>query len=197
LVLEPLLPAAGNLGFRTLEQARVVAEVGPVGAEAVLPGGVLLSVGYGRLYLGNGPLPLDEWPQLASAATLPLAVPGELTLAAGWRLEAMLLEDINAAEVAGNVDALQAWFDAGLAGELVVRPRRPGERFQPLGMAGATAAVKEVMINRKIPAAARPLWPIVATSRHVAWLPGDRIDERARLTPESKRAVRLRLVRPE
>jgi tRNA(Ile)-lysidine synthase len=197
LALEPLLPPAGELGFRALEQARAVAEAGPVGAESVLPSGMVLSVGYGRLYLATGPLPLDEWPQLASAAALPLAVPGALPLAAGWRLEATFLDNIGAAAVAGTADPLQAFLDARLAGALVVRPRQPSERFRPLGMAGATAAVKEVMINRKIPAAARPLWPLVATADHLAWLPGDRIDERARLTPESEGAVSLRIFRPE
>ncbi len=77
------------------------------------------------------------------------------------------------------------------AATLLVRPRHPGERLRPLGLGGAKT-LKEVMIDRKIPAAARALWPIVATAEHPLWLPGHVLDDRARVRPDSARVVRLR-----
>ena len=74
---------------------------------------------------------------------------------------------------------------------LFVRPRAPGERIRPLGLGGATK-LKEVMIDRKIPAAARALWPVVATAEYPVWLPGHVLDDRARVQPDSASVVRLR-----
>jgi tRNA(Ile)-lysidine synthase len=193
--LAELAATGEEIGFLTLEQARQVAERGQTGAESHLPAALLLTVGYGRLYLSAGPLPLDQWPQLPAAEAYPLVVPGHLPLAAGWRLEARAVTDVGPLAITANEDPLQAFLDASAA-PLTVRPRNAGERFQPLGMAGASAALKEVMINRKIPAAARPLWPIVATPDHLAWLAGHTLDERVRVMPATSQLIHLRLHPP-
>jgi hypothetical protein len=60
-------------------------------------------------------------------------------------------------------------------------------------MEGQSAAVQDVMINRKIPAVARGRWPIVATSSHPVWLVGHLLDSRAAIQMESaaKQVIRL------
>ena len=68
------------------------------------------------------------------------------------------------------------------------------ERIRPLGL-GGTATLKKVMIDRKIPAAARARWPVVATAEQPVWLAGHVLDERARVRPDSTTVVRLRLER--
>jgi tRNA(Ile)-lysidine synthase len=74
---------------------------------------------------------------------------------------------------------------------LIVRVREPGERFQPLGMNGRSAKVKEVMINRKIGARWRANWPIVAGPTHLIWLTGHALDERMKISKESTTIVQL------
>jgi hypothetical protein len=49
------------------------------------------------------------------------------------------------------------------------------------------------MINRKIPAAARGRWPIVANSDHLVWLVGHGIDERVKVREGQQLVVRLQL----
>ena len=66
--------------------------------------------------------------------------------------------------------------------------------MRPLGLGGATK-LKEVMIDRKIPAAARALWPLVATLEHPVWLPGHVLDDRARVQAGSVRVIRLYCVK--
>jgi tRNA(Ile)-lysidine synthase len=189
-------PELRDVGFRTIEQARQVAESGQTGSRATLPGEISLRVEYGRLWLQapEGRPPVD-WPQLPDGEPRLLPVPGHLDLAGGWRLSATWARDIDLDSILANPDpwlAHVAW-PAGAA--LVVRPRRPGERFQPLGLAGRSASVKEFMINRKIPAALRGHWPIVAGADHLLWLAGHALDERVRVGPASPSVVRLVLER--
>jgi tRNA(Ile)-lysidine synthase len=189
-----LEPGPNELGWRALEQARRVAEAGAVGAQSGLPTGVTLTVGYQWLHVARGPLPPGDWPQLVDEQPRPLAVPGAVTLAHGWRLEVNAIEPRE--NLVESAKPFQVFLDAKVAHDLTVRPRQPGERFQPLGMRGASASVKELMINQKIPANARRLWPIVATPDHLVWIAGSHLDERARLTAATRQVVALRIVPP-
>lgn len=103
--------------------------------------------------------------------------------------------DVALAEIRDSGNPWQAYLDPVTAGELVVRSRRPGERFQPLGMNGRRARVKEVMINEKIPARLRPRWPLVANDQNLLWLVGHRLDRRARVTPTTTAVIHLRCYR--
>ncbi|MFZ0545212.1 MAG: tRNA lysidine(34) synthetase TilS [Candidatus Promineifilaceae bacterium] len=191
-----LRPTLRDVGFQTIEQARHVAEQGLVGTEAVLPGEITLSVGYTSLLVrsANAQLPPPQLPQLLSDKPQPLPIPGQLPLANGW----LLTGDWAAEDVPPQPDTQDnpwtVYLDIGETDSLVVRPRLPGERFQPLGMNGHTKSVKETMIDRKIPAQLRPRWPIVASSSHLLWIAGHLIDQRACLHPNSRHILKLSLV---
>ncbi|MBK8984856.1 MAG: tRNA lysidine(34) synthetase TilS [Chloroflexi bacterium] len=185
-------PSITDLSFATIEQARLVAEAGAVGAQSDLPDGVRLRVDYGRLLITT-PVQRQpgDWPQLPAGAVLPLPVPGILPLANGWRLETTLLDSVDAAYVQNNADPWLAFLAADTP-PLWVRGRRPGERFAPLGMNGRTTSLKKVMINRHIGAAWRNDWPLVCTAQHIVWLVGHQIDERAKITPASRGVFQIR-----
>lgn len=190
--LEQLRPSAQNVGFRTIEQARLVAESGQVGAQSTLPGDCRLVVEYEHLTLQAPTLaPQTRLPQLRSSMPLRLSLPGEVVLANGWLLAASWLTGPDLAAISANQDPWLAFIDGEFGRDLWLRPRQRGERFQPLGMAGRSAALKEVMINRKIPAALRPLWPVVASNEQLLWLAGHVVDERVRVTPQSRLVLQL------
>jgi tRNA(Ile)-lysidine synthase len=180
-----------DAGFRTVEQARAVAAAGATGAQAVLPGGLALTVGYESwLLAAPTAAPPTDLPQLPDGAPLPLAVPGVVALANGWEIAAELLaappEDVSGA------DRWTAYLDAAQVGTgFQVRQRRQGERFQPLGMDGQHARVKDVMINAQLAAALRPRWPIVANEEDLLWIAGYHTDHRARVTAATRETVRL------
>jgi tRNA(Ile)-lysidine synthase len=196
LALRQLDPGPAEVSLRAIEQARRIAEAGIVGAQSLLPGGLTLTVGYHSLWLSRGAAPAGDWPQLTDAAPCSLPVPGSLALAAGWRLVAEVLTEGSPETMLSNSNPFQVVLNAGVAQELVVRPRLPGERFQPLGMSGTTTSVKELMIDRKVPAGARQLWPLVANEAHLVWIPGHHLDERAKVTARTERVVALRLLPP-
>jgi tRNA(Ile)-lysidine synthase len=189
-----LRPELRDLGFRAVEQARLLAEAGRSGRRASLPAGIQLEVRPDVLWLWAGQAPPAVGPQLPAGESLTLPVPGQVRLESGWRLRADLLTPAPAEVTPG--DPWQAIVDAGPAEALIVRARQPGERFQPLGLGGHSALVSDVMINRKLPAGERALWPIVALPEHLVWIVGHQRDERARVRPDSARPLRLTAVAP-
>jgi tRNA(Ile)-lysidine synthase len=194
MAVAELRPNLRDVGFQAIEQARRVAEQGTVGTEATLPEQMILSVGYSYLMvrLADTPTPVSELPQLISEEPQILAIPGRLTLANGWLLNCEWLAAVPSEQFVQSDNPWIVYLDMGDADSLIVRSRLEGERFQPLGMEGHTKAVKDVMIDRKIPAELRPRWPIVAGS-HLLWIAGHVIDHRARLRPDTERVLRLTL----
>ncbi len=77
-------------------------------------------------------------------------------------------------------------YRAGLAlplaegDRVTIRNRRPGDRIHPLG-AGGSRRLKEVLIDRRIPRAARERLPLLCVGERIAWVPGITIEQRFRL----------------
>lgn len=195
--LSILAPEVTEFSFEATELARTVAEAGQTGDQATLPLGLTLEVGYEQLVIAAGDAAASTagWPQLAGDETVCLEAPGRLALAGGWVISADEARDVPFAQIAGNPDPWRAYIRAEYEDELFVRPRGLGERFTPLGMGGQSALVSDVMTNRKIPAAFRARWPVVACGDHLLWLAGHVLDERARVQPGSRRVLLLQVRR--
>jgi tRNA(Ile)-lysidine synthetase-like protein len=72
------------------------------------------------------------------------------------------------------------------------RHRRPGDRLRPLGGPGERK-LKDLLIDRRVPARERDRLPIVEIGGRIAWVPGVAIDERFRLAPGTEVAWRFEL----
>jgi tRNA(Ile)-lysidine synthase len=122
-------------------------------------------------------------------------VPGEVPLAGfGLRLRAsvrprhLVLRDHAALKRGGND---RAYLDADLLpGPLLIRPRRPGDRFVPLGAPG-TRKVKAFLIDRKVPVDERGGIPLVLSGERIAWVVGHAIDDRFKVTAATRRVLVL------
>jgi tRNA(Ile)-lysidine synthase len=186
--------ALRNIDFIHIENALAVARDKPTGTAATLPQGLQLFVDYDRLIVAEIPPVLPDLPQLA-VEEMALNVPGVTPLpGSAWQVEADVLarERLSGGELV--VGPWQAMLDAERVGpSLVMRRRRPGDRFQPMGLGGHEMKLNEFMINVKLSAVARAAYPLVASPAHIVWLPGYRVDERARVTPETRQVLRLTL----
>jgi tRNA(Ile)-lysidine synthase len=191
--IHTLLPNLRNVGFRTTEQAREVASGAHVGSKSSLPAGLSLSIGYDDLLFSveDAAVPIQNLPQLKNIGVFDLPVPGRLTLGNGWIIQAQMLEGVNLRRVLENQDPWQAFVSVANPKGIIVRARRLGERFQPLGMSGGSTKVSRVMIDQKMPKRLRTKWPIVASHDHLLWLVGYHIDERASIGVESKKVLFL------
>lgn len=185
-------PGVPDSGFRALEAARLSAEKGVTGTQVSLPGGLVLRVSYDRLVIAAAAADLAAgFPQTLMVEPLKLPVPGVVGLANGWQLEAEPVEFVDQHQIQIMSDRWTVFISRDLGDKLLVRSRRKGEKMQPLGLNGKTK-LKEIMIDRKIPAYLRERWPVVAVPGHVVWLPGHVLDSRAQVAAGGGRAVRLR-----
>lgn len=86
-------------------------------------------------------------------------------------------------------DDYTAFLDFDKAGEdLVIRNRRPGDRFHPLGLNG-TKKLKKYFIDEKIPRSDRNIIPLIAKDHEILWVVGKGISEDVKLSNESKRVL--------
>ncbi len=167
---------------KMLELAR-----GDAGRSINLPDGLVFASSYKDLILGR---------DLSAAIPLPplegeyrLVVPG-VTGLPGWRVTASISE-CSALQSEHKNDGLIEFFDYDETGDtLTVSARRPGDRFWPLGM-DEEKKLKDFFIDSKVPVAWRPRVPIVVNPRQIVWVAGYRLDDRVKVTPSTKRILRL------
>ena len=77
-----------------------------------------------------------------------------------------------------------AWLDrAALGGQLLVRTRRPGDRFRPLGMSQAKK-LQDFFTGIKVPRAWRDRVPLLVSDQGIAWVVGYRIADWAAVQVE-------------
>ncbi|MBI5701193.1 tRNA lysidine(34) synthetase TilS [Candidatus Saganbacteria bacterium] len=74
--------------------------------------------------------------------------------------------------------------------DLIIRSRKDGDRFFPLGMRGAKK-VQDFFVDLKIPQDMRDCVPIVEAAGRIVWVAPYRIDERNKVTKKTKKAVKL------
>lgn len=189
--VQRLRPLHTEMSFQTIEQARRLILDNQSGTEATLPGGLLMQVEAQEIIFGSAwrrPAPV---PQLDSEHPVKLSLPGRLDLVNGWSIIAELRTDLSLEMVRQNANPWQAFVAVGEADFLWIRPSLPGERFQPLGMAGQSQAIQDLLSDRKVARGKRPLWPIVATAENPIWIVGQHLDERARITEKTRHVVQL------
>jgi tRNA(Ile)-lysidine synthase len=176
-----------------------------------LPGHLRVSISYDALHITQQTsVPALPTP---AACNQPLAVPGEVDLPrSGWKVRAWITDRPAGLEAANPAPPpawqpfprtgtradlgkaeLRAYLDADLAGEpLSVRTWAPGDRFQPLGME-RTKKLQDYFADAKVPRELRSHVPLVVGPRHILWIGGQRIDERARISPATRRVLVLQL----
>jgi len=76
---------------------------------------------------------------------------------------------------------------------LLLRSRRDGDRFQPLGMRG-TKKLKDFFIDEKIPRILRNRTPILVSGDEILWVVGYRISDKIKITPSTKRKLTMTFI---
>jgi len=193
-----------DLGWTHVEEARRIALDKYAGAQATLPNGLILVVGYDDFTITDAEhgVPLSDLPLLrVDEITVPLEGVTPLPNS-DWVIETKIFiqnviatsearrnllsdNEISRRDAArnDNIDQWTATFDLeACRGNRRLRRRRDGDRFQPSGMSGHSRSLHEYMIDEKIPRAVRDLLPLLVIDDRIAWVCGWRIDERVRLT---------------
>jgi tRNA(Ile)-lysidine synthase len=186
-----------DISFEHIETAANIIQTGKTGQQATLPQGLLVTVGYHTFTIAPAQtksfLPAD-CPWLRPGQIVSVVIPGQTPLPGSqWQLNTQMLtpNDIAPAQIQ-QTTPWTAWLDAEIVGRKpILRVRRPGDIFCPLGMAGQRVKLNEFMINEKIPANQRPYVPLLAADEQILWVCGYRPDDRAKVTTATKQIIRL------
>ena len=191
-----LRPDLRDVGFEAVDSALQFA-ADPAARRRTLVGGIdLIGLDQEVVLRLPGAVILFPWfPQLKSSDPQRLSIPGSLELAEGWGLQVQRTDvapEGLAALLAGDQRREASIDPSKLEGSLIVRPPLPGDRIRPLGMQGSVK-LADLFVHRSVPWPARARWPVLADDRSVIWVAGLHLSRRHCLTPESNRAVTMRL----
>jgi tRNA(Ile)-lysidine synthase len=186
--LEKLIGNLKDIEARHIEEI-MSALSKPAGRSLNLPGGLTFTIEYDRYLIGKNPLSLSPLPPLETESTL--IIPGETTLP-GWQVEATIK---NREDIKEEGNDFSAHLDLDKTrGKLIVRSRKRSDRFHPLGMS-QSKKLGEFMIDAKIPRLWRKRVPIVSSPEQIIWVVGWRIDDRVKVTGDTKRVLCLKFKR--
>ncbi|MBU1867350.1 MAG: tRNA lysidine(34) synthetase TilS, partial [Candidatus Margulisbacteria bacterium] len=118
-----------------------------------------------------------------------VAVPGETPIP-----EIGLKVKVSEGEKLDKAGPETAYVDQETLGrDIVVRNKLPGDRFHPLGFSG-TKKLQDFFVDEKIPQEKRDAVPVFESAGRVIWLGGLRLDDRSKVTPQTKRVVKFELL---
>jgi len=189
-------PGIRDVNFEAVERlVQFVKEVKGVSSRINFTDGLFGFSEAGKLYITDDldHLPLPEWPQVEIESIIKI---GKTVLleGSGWVLKAEEIDIPDLAEIHRNTDPFQVWMDADLVyGKLLIRNRKNGDRFRPLGMQTGKIKVSDLFINEKIPNRARKNFPLVCLDAEILWIPGLRSSHRFRITESTRKCLHLKL----
>lgn len=158
----------------------------PAGKKLSLPRGLVFQVGYQTCLVTKGSV--DTCPFSLLAGAHQLNIPGETALP-GWRVRSTILPP---GEVAYGFEVCLDFDESG--SDLVVRGRKAGDRFQPLGM-GEQKKLQDFMVDAKIPRSWRHRVPLLCSPEGILWVVGWRIAEDVKVTHSTKKVLRVEFER--
>lgn len=181
LIRELIRKTKGDL--RRIEYEHVnrvfrLARAGPVGSRIHLPDGLVVErVAKGLVFRMGLPHPFCEVVEL----------PGENELSSlGLVLRAELVKRKKVPCSPWGRDELEAFVDwARLEGPFVLRTRKPGDRFRPLGMRG-TRKLSDYLIDRKVPRTQRDEIPLLVSRTGIVWVIGHGIADPFKVTERTE-----------
>jgi tRNA(Ile)-lysidine synthase len=145
---------------------------GKTGDSLDLPRGLLVDVEDGAVVISAGG---------RSIVRLPPA-PEELALGAYVTFGPFAVSVMTMPPATGAWAAVDA---SALEGGIVVRRRREGDRFQPMGMEG-TKKLQDFLVDAHIPRAERDRVPIFESAKGIVWVGGLRIADWAKPRPDTR-----------
>lgn len=104
--------------------------------------------------------------------------------------------NVNYSEVINNRNEDQAFLDFAKVGKLEIRNLKAGDKFKPLGMFG-TKKLVDFLNDKKVPRQAKAAVPIVISGNKIVWVAGYGIADDVKVTKNTKKILKLRLLKNE
>jgi tRNA(Ile)-lysidine synthase len=136
-------------------------------------------------------------PQVRSETAVMLTVPDEVELAGGWRIRCFLEQpDADFTDWLARGWPRRVVLEAGMQERTIsLRGRQPGDRLRLFG-SGGTQKLSDLMIDRKIPPAARERWPLITADDEIVWVVGLARGEYGSVSADADHGLVLELLPP-
>ena len=190
-VLTQLNPQLTEIGFQTIEDARLGLENGHFGNQYHLPSSISALIQQSTILfmLPHVNLPVN-FPLLNDNESQMIVVPTKISLKSGWNFAAQWIEDPDFDLIFNNQNRWVA-FVSPSEGKFELRTRKAGEKIRPLGMNGRSRKLKKVMSENHIPRPIRDRWPIVTCGDEIVWLSGIMNSDQNRVQGNETRIIQL------
>ncbi|MBS4026869.1 MAG: tRNA lysidine(34) synthetase TilS [Clostridia bacterium] len=169
--------SGGDIGFDHVE--RVLAMLrGNTGNKAELPGGLIFQKEYEQLIVNlKRKITFKKEGESEDYAPVPLVIPGETIIPWSNIVFKAKLEDPTSQHYREQPGCSHWEIRLDLTKlkgrTLFLRKRKPGDRFQPVGMKGETKKLKDFFIDAKIPREKRDKIPLLVTGEdEIIWVVG-------------------------
>ncbi len=183
-----------GLPLRTMATERfdaLCALVEPDGPRAVSLPGAFIARRHGRVVVLAGNVP----PSDVRAESVELSCPGEVDLQDGRKVLCRI-EPFDpkafATHCQKHTEGREILDADVIHGPLICRPRKAGDVFRPLGCSGRQS-VSDFLTNSKLDADARKDVRCICDSLGMVYLAPLRIDDRVKVTPHTKRQLRIEI----
>jgi len=164
------------------------------GKKATLPEGFVAQRRRDRITLASPRPDAGNSERTRDFEPVTLQIPGT-TRCPGGTIDARVRRrgEIEANEIAGDKSPLCEYLDYDRVGQVVVvRARRPGDRFWPLGTAGEKKLGKFLTAAR-VPQAVRNDLVVFEDGERIIWACPVRISERVKVTEDTRRVLQLKV----
>jgi tRNA(Ile)-lysidine synthase len=179
-----------DLSFQHVEAVLRLLDDPASGKEIHVPGPVVVGKRYDRLEFR----PLTGSEPAPELVSVQVACPGRTALpvlGAELVTELCAVDESKIEELRGTPHANEEWLDYDrLHLPLLVRGRRQGDRFHPLGAPGFKS-ISDFLIDEKVEPQVRARTGLLCDQDGPVWIMPLRIDERAKLRAASRRALRI------
>ena len=191
--------------------------LGPAGSTLHLPHNIQLKVFYDEAVITSSKVEMCPFPKLEGNHII--QVPGETNIS-GWDISTYLHKKetnkmqqfdpeslINISKLDSqlltmnkfkilqpeNIKQLDAFTNFQSTDKnITLRTRKPGDRFQPLGMTHSKK-LQDFMVDTKIPSQWRDRIPLITSPKGIAWVAGFRVAEWAKVTEDTDEILEIRL----
>ncbi len=186
---------ANELDSESIERALGMINDDTQTGQVDLAGRMNLSKDQQRIYIAvkNAQVIEPQWPWIDTQYEIQLDIPFELQLENGWVLSIEQVEMLSPVEkIIQTANPFEAWLDMeSINKPLMLRSRRSGDRFQPLGLLEGSVKISDFMTNVKLPRAARDHWPLVCSDDEIIWVPGYRPAHPVRIKENTRLGIHL------
>jgi tRNA(Ile)-lysidine synthase len=109
----------------------------------------------------------------------------------------VIVDQYPAEEGCPDKDESVKCFDSSkVNGDITLRFRKPGDKFNPLGMSGSKK-LKDIFIDMKVPQDKRDKTPLICFGDHIAWIVGYKTSDGSKIDKSTNTIIKIRVEREE